>query len=522
MVFPENSSSKVFEYLRSSLLLLGSIAALLSFAEKINLLPPFSILIFLGFWANTAFFYASAASLTFKKRLWSSLLIDLLLISALVWITDGRESPFLFLYPLLIFVAAFHLGRRGADIFTFLALCCFASIFWLIESPSVNSQTILQFFVPLGAMGLSGLLALRYAEELQRTREKIKETHEALFRTEELHRHILSSLSSGLIVTDLEKRIVSANKSAEKIMGHDNLIGENLDRFFPNLKLYEECPRCELVFEQKGQKKYIGYTFFPLRDEKKEIFGYGLIFQDITPIKENEERLRRAEHLAALGTMASGLAHEIKNPLASICGAVEFLKEENLIKPEGKKLFNIIFRETQRLDKLVSDFLLFAKPGSGRPEKINLKKLVTEIQEELAVKFGSDINWELSFPDNVVLKVESGRFKQILLNLCSNAIEAYNGQRPFIKISTFIKEENFFLEVSDKAGGIPEKIAGRVFEPFFTTKEQGTGLGLSVVYSLVKGLGGQIFLRSTKEGTAFLLSFPKEIVVQEDRMAANK
>ncbi|WP_457755652.1 two-component system sensor histidine kinase NtrB [Thermodesulfatator indicus] len=516
MVFLEAPSSKIFEYLRLILLFLGSLAALFSFVGFIHLLPSSAVLVFLGFWANTAFFYASARTLSFKKRLWTSLLIDLLLITSLIWVTDGRESPFLFLYPLLIFVAAFHLGRRGADIFTFLALCCFASIFWLIESPPLNPQTILQFFVPLGAMGLSGLLALRYVEELQRTKEKIKETHEALFKAEELHRHILSSLSSGLIVTDLEKRIVTANKAAENIIGQKELIGAKLDEIFPELKFQQENPRSELIFERDGQKIYIGYTFFPLHDEKKEVFGYGLIFQDITPIKESEERLRRAEHLAALGTMASGLAHEIKNPLASICGAVQFLKEEDLIKPEGKRLFDIIFRETQRLDKLVSDFLLFAKPGSGEAKEINLLRLIDEIQEELVLKFGPNIDWELSVPGNVFLKVEPGRFKQVLLNLCANAIEAYNGKKPFVKIACFKKEDKFFIEVADQAGGIPEEVKGRIFEPFFTTKEQGTGLGLAVVFSLVKGLGGQISLYSDSKGTRFLLSFPKELL--KDRL----
>ncbi|WP_022853399.1 two-component system sensor histidine kinase NtrB [Thermodesulfatator atlanticus] len=505
--------SKTFDFLRILLILAGTVASFFSVLGYGEIFPRYSLLIFLGFWGNTFFYFLAKKKISQQKVLWSSLLIDLLLIDILIETTGGRESPFIFLYPLLIFVAGFHLGRRGADTFTFISLLSYSFIYWHPERPPLNPQTILQFFVPLGAMGLSGLLALRYVEERERTRKKIAETHQALFRAEELHRLILQSLASGLIVTDLSKKIISANQAAKAILQRNDLEGLSLKEAFDGFDFVPESSRCELLLKKNGQPIYIGYSFFPLKDEKKEIFGYSLIFQDITPIKEKEERLRRAEHLAALGTLASGLAHEIKNPLASICGAVEFLKEQDLVKPGGERLFEIIAREAQRLDVLVSDFLLFAKPTAGAPEKTNLLKIIGEIQDELALKFKEkDIHWEIDIPPGINLRVDAGRFKQILLNLCSNAIEAYDGREATVRLVCQEQDDHLEIKVIDYVGGISQEIAPRIFEPFFTTKPHGTGLGLAVVYSLVKGLKGQINVKSSASETCFSLSFPKEIL----------
>ncbi len=497
-------------FLRLFLLTVGTLLYLISL-QRGGPFSPEAYWVFGGFWAETVLFWFLRRRFSPLKLLWGQLFADLFLVTFLVYFSGKRESPFLFLYPLLIFVGSFQLGRRGADIFTFVTLVFYGFIFWgLAPRPNFDAQAVLQFSVPLCAMGLSGLLALKFAEEIRRSQKKIRETHEALFRAEELHRHILHSLASGLIITDLSRKIMSANQAAREILMEEQLEGRNLSEILPELETTEVAKRSELTLKKGEISRYIGYSFFPLKEETGKIFGYGFIFQDITEIKEQEERLRRAEHLAALGTMASGLVHEIKNPLASICGAVEFLKEGGLVLREGERLLHIISREAQRLDKLVTDFLLFAKPRVTDTEQVFLRPLLKELEEELSLQYGSKFLLKYSFPEGLYFWGERDKLKQIFLNLFLNSLEAAPGGEVSVEVSFSREKKQGKLLVEDNAGGIPEEIQQRVFEPFFTTKPQGTGLGLAVVYGVVKNWGGQISCKSTLSGTLFVLSFPLE------------
>ena len=499
-----------FQILRLILLAVGSFLCLLSL-QKGGPFPRSCFWIFLAFWLETGLFFLLKRRFSRRKILWGQLLGDLILTTFLIYFTGQRESPFLFLYPLLIFIAGFHLGRKAADLFTLFTLVLYAFTFWAIPSrPSLDPAAILQFSVPLCAMGLSGLLALRFAEEIRRSQKKIKETHEALFRAEELHRHILQSLASGLIITDLDLKIISTNQAACEILFEEELRGRDLTQILPQLDLdvLQKRKRAEFSFEKGGRRRYIGYSFFPLREENGKIFGYGFIFQDITEIKEQERQLRRAEHLAALGTMASGLVHEIKNPLASICGAVEFLKEGGLVLPEGERLLAIISREAQRLDKLVTDFLLFARPKKGEVERVFLTKLLQQIEEELSLREGKRFSLRISLPQGLYFWGEEAQLKQVFLNLFLNSLEAKPEGRVELEVSYTRNDDQVFLLVKDNAGGIPPEIRERIFEPFFTTKPQGTGLGLAVVYSLVKNWEGDISCEVSNGGTLFRLTFP--------------
>ncbi len=499
-----------FQYLRLLLLSVGTIFWLISL-KRDQFLPPWMGFVFGLFWGETLVVFLLSRRFSWTKIIYLELIADFFLVNILILGTGGRESPFVFLYPLLIFVASLHLGHRRADLFILACLLAYTSVYWL-QKPALplNSQSLLPFFVSLGAMGVSGFLALRLADELAHTKRKAAETKAALFRVEELHRHIMRSLASGLIITDLSGRIISANKRAEEILARP-LEGCSFHDIFPSVNFDEDQQRCELILEN-GERRYLGYSLFPLKNENDEIFGYGFLFQDITHIKKQEERLRRTEHLAALGTMASGLVHEIKNPLASIYGAVELLKENQLVLPGGERLIKILERESRRLDKLVSDFLLFARPTRGEIQEVSLKKLLEEIREELAIGYpGRQFSLEIDLPAKIELLVEPGRFKQVLLNLCLNALEA-TSEAVKLEVS-FYQEDGFgVLEVKDNAGGIPEEILPHIFEPFFTTKSEGTGLGLSVVHSLVSSWGGRVEVYRQDNGTTFRLYLPEKMI----------
>ncbi len=449
-----------------------------------------------------------------KSFLWFELLADVVLVSLLVKASGGRGSAFVFLYPLIIFVGTLHLGRRGADILTSLTLLAYLIVFWWLHPPRLNTENLLQFFITVGAMGLSGLLALRFAEEVARSQRQAEETRAALYRIEELYQHIMRSMASGLLIANLKGVVTSSNKKAREILG-EALEGRHLTELLPGVDLGEEQHRGETALVRKDKKIFLGYSLFPLRDERERVFGYGLLFQDITHIKEQEEKLRQAEQQAALGTMAAGLVHEIKNPLASISGAIQLLKENQLVRAEGQRLLEILERGCVRLDELVTNFLFFAKPGAGEKKKVSLRKLCQDILEELSCDPAlARVQLNLTLPD-VYITVDPGRFKQVLTNLVLNAAQALNGTpSPQIDISFVQTEKDLWaFEVRDNGPGISPEILPRIFEPFFTTKEDGTGLGLSVVYSLVRAWGGQIEVKSQPgQGTTFRLLFPKEIL----------
>ncbi len=501
-----------FQFLRLVCLSIGTAIFLFAFLEESFLFEWKVALVFAFFWLETGLLYLAKSKFSKHKVLLGEFFVDFVLVTWLILLTGGRESPFIFLYPLLIFVGSLHFGPRKADFLVLFCLLAYTYIYWQNLRPQAfTPDHLLGFFVPLGAMGVSALLALRLAQEVVQSKKKAAETKAALFRVEELHRHIMRSLASGLIITDLSGKIVSANQRAHEILG-EGLEGKKLKELFPQLNLQESQKRCEIVLEN-GEKKYLGYNLFPLRDEEERIFGYGFLFQDITQIKEQEERLRQTEHLAALGTMATGLVHEIKNPLASIYGAVELLKERRLILSEGTRLVNILERESRRLDKLVCDFLLFARPTKGEAKEVSLNVILQELRDELALRPRA-LEFEIHVPSGPKLLVDPGRLKQVLLNLFLNAIEAAPPDFS-LKIQVFYLDhpQGAILEVRDNAGGIPEDILPHIFEPFFTTKTEGTGLGLSVVYGLVQSWGGRIEVKSHSKGTSFLLFFPSQMVI---------
>ncbi len=473
-----------------------------------------------GLWPLLGLLFLGAGFFLFSRKrqerrfLWVELLADVVLVSLLIKASGGRGSAFVFLYPLIIFIGTLHLGRRGADILTSLTLLAYLVVFWWPHPPRLTTENLLQFFITVGAMGLSGLLALRFAEEIDRSQRQAEETRAALYRIEELYQHIMRSMASGLLITDLKGVVTSSNKKAREILG-PGIEGQRLTDLLPGLNLEEEQHRGELSLRRDNKRIFLGYSLFPLRDESERAFGYGLLFQDITHIKEQEEKLRQAEHQAALGTMAAGLVHEIKNPLASISGAIQLLKENQLVASEGKRLLEILERGCVRLDELVTNFLFFAKPGGGERRKLSLKKLCQELLEELSCDpLLARVELSLVLPD-VYIKVDPGRFKQILANLLLNAAQALQEiPSPRIEISFEQRERDFWaLIVKDNGPGIAPDILPRIFEPFFTTKEDGTGLGLSVVYSLVRAWGGHIEVNSQPgQGATFRLLFPKELL----------
>jgi two-component system sensor histidine kinase PilS (NtrC family) len=245
-------------------------------------------------------------------------------------------------------------------------------------------------------------------------------------------------------------------------------------------------------------------------------YFFWIIFQDITEIKAQQERLKLIDRLAALGEMAAGLAHEIRNPLTSISGAAEFLNHAGLILPEGQRLIEIIQKESERLNKLTSSFLLYGRPEKKKAEKLFLAEEISSIlillhqRKKLA---NADV--DLDIPKELCLTIDPDMFRQVMLNILLNAFQAIPEGHGKIMISAGNSDHKVHVSVKDNGKGIDSEAIKKIFDPFFTTKPEGTGLGLSIVHRIVTELGGQIAVQSTPgKGTSFDIVFPQSVQEQ--------
>jgi len=223
-----------------------------------------------------------------------------------------------------------------------------------------------------------------------------------------------------------------------------------------------------------------------------------------------EDHVKRVEKLAVVGEMAAGLAHEIKNPLASLTGSIQLLSEDMDYNPQHEKLMQIVLREADRLSSLASNFLLFAKPPAGKTEAIELGKILSEVVElfDKTTRRGRDVAITKTVSPNVWVQMDAGHLRQVLWNLLLNAAEAIDGNG-HIQIKLYPLKSRFAcIEISDDGCGMTRETLGSIFDPFFTTKPGGTGLGLSIVHSIIESYNGWLEVESRiNEGSSFVLKF---------------
>jgi len=456
---------------------------------------------------------------------------DLLLISLLVSTTGFQESLFLFCYLLVIIAAAVLLYRRGSLIFatgSLVSLIILLLIGWqeellrgwsFIQLPATPLDWTQFAYISTvygSAFYMMAMLASHLSEQVRETEEILFQQQINLSNLEVLHHDIIRSLSSGLITTDSLGKVQFYNESANRILGlkRSNLLGTALHELFGipgDTAQKGKGIRLETQFQTpKGEDKILGMTLSELQDRHQQKVGELLLFQDLTPLKKMEEATRHNEKMAAVGELAAGLAHEIRNPLASLFGATQLLQAELSLDEEQMSLMAIVSRETERLNQLLSEFLLFARPQKPQQESQELAKL---IQETLFL-FAQDhrchhVRVVEDIPEELLAYVDRKLFHQMLWNLLLNAADAMRPDGGEIKLQAAEVDDGFLLEIEDQGTGIDDKFKSKVFEPFFSTKERGTGLGLAVVQRIIKEHNGTLDIESEKGSfTRFKLFFP--------------
>lgn len=451
--------------------------------------------------------------------------LDMLTTALLVHITGGAQSAYTFFFPLSIIAAAATHFRRGAVLAALAAVGLFAAISilgWLNVLPSLTGQRLLPSSlsqVELGrAMALNisafvgvAVLAYNLGGQIQQTSASLQSQRTKTADLQVLHRDIVHSLSSGLITIDADGgRVLTANRVARELLDHADeelLVGKTISSVFPELgtlvaNLAERDVLQRVIVERvrMGQgKRTLGITVSPLRDNLDVVIGRVINFQDLTDIRKLEQQMRMAERLAVVGTLAAGVAHEIRNPLAAISGSIQLLAADPGADEDSRALMAIVTREADRLNTLITELLDYSNP---QPREIVRFDMTSLVAETLAV-FTQDRAYEHidvgvsadSHEDPLEITSDPSRVRQVLWNLLGNAAQAARSRvRVHVELSGRGEGDGaeVVIHVVDDGSGIAEEHLERVFDPFFTTKAKGTGLGLATCHNIIAELHGAI------------------------------
>ncbi|MEJ2363639.1 MAG: ATP-binding protein [Deltaproteobacteria bacterium] len=478
------------------------------------------------------------------------LVFDVLFVTALIYVTGGIESIFSFMYILTIINAAIMLYRRGGLLIASASSICYGSLLDLqyfnvlhpfyTRATELMTYSIGYFFYTLlmniAAFYVVALLSSYLAEELRRSSVKLKAKQYDLDQLELLHRNIVQSMSTGLITLNDRLEITYVNPAAELICGSGSgtLEGSHIGDIFPKIVPHlsfsvagdgsidsaHRQRRIDVDFErQDGTRLHLGFAQSVLRDPGGDEMGLILNFQDLTEFRQMQEQVRRMDRLAVAGELAAGIAHEIKNPLASLSGSIQMLRDEVEFGPMQQRLMDITMREAERLNALVNEFLLFSRPEKAVDQSVDVNEAIKSTLEMMknSPDLSRPISIEKDLTDNLWVYIDAQRLQQVIWNLVLNAVqEMKNSGR--LTITTAVrtnqsgaddKRELAEISIADTGPGILPENQGKVFDPFFTTKDQGTGLGLTIVHRIVEDYGGKIFLESDgRSGTTFTLHLP--------------
>jgi two-component system, NtrC family, sensor histidine kinase PilS len=475
-------------------------------------------------WYTTSVFFIVLHSLWQEYRLQAIVQIftDLAFATGVVYVTGGIDTFFNFLYPLVIIVASILLPRYWAYLTAAVSFICFGAVLELSyfdriptfqisargDLKSLQVVILINFFAYFAVAHLSSALAAKLRQAGVELRDKSGE----LLSLQALHENVIHSIRSGLITTDVEGRITLVNAPGQKLLERtaSSVYGRHIsDLFVDRLPSLESQPAESEVrgLTPAGREKTFDVNVTALNVPEQGTIGYVYTFEDRTELRRLEQEVRMRDRLAAVGRLAAGIAHEIRNPLASIAGSINVLAQVTPLNEEQQTLVNILTRESTRLNSIISDFLVYSREKSLKFSRMDLIPLLEDTLVLLANRSQTKelaIVRDYSVP-HAFATIDSDRIKQVFWNLLENAVRAMQGKGT---ITVTVRAAGDFIRIGirDTGPGIAANLRDKIFEPFQSNFEGGTGLGLAIVYQIVQAHGARIFAQSQPgQGAEFVL-----------------
>ncbi|MGA1864231.1 MAG: ATP-binding protein [bacterium] len=453
------------------------------------------------------------------------LVADVIIETCLIYFTGGIESTFSFMFIITIITASIVLFRRGSFViasmsgilygllldFQYYGLFTFPSNYVYTANHLNSSYVFYAMFVNICAFYITAFLCGYLAESTKKKDQELSASQEDLMELKAFNEDILKSIRSGLVVTDINGRVTLANRAAIEILSIRDLNSKSLfwhDLFLPidfqeTVNFIENDADQTLTcneFINCGARGpcFIGLNLSTIQDSQGKTKGTITSFQDLTEFKRMEDQLKQADILATIGGMSAGIAHELRNPMASIKGSIQLLAEGLTLDSEQKALMNIVIDESTHLNNIINDFLTYAKPRPPQLESCNINGLIHDTLTILknGEMFKKDIAVYIDLEEeNTNISLDLDQMKQVFWNLAINACQAMpDGGILTVRSKTIkINERSYkIIEFQDTGVGISKEHISRIFHPFYTTKEKGTGLGLCTAYRIIEEHGGRI------------------------------
>ena len=539
------------------LTLLLAITFLFQVSEKKHFFIPLTnhFYYFISLFYLVTIFYALYFKkvVDFRQFTLIQIIIDPVFITGFIYFTGGKESFFPITYIFSIIGSSIIFYKRGAffsaSLSTFLyGLLLLLQLYqWInpLGQPSVYeaSPIFYSLVIYMATFYIVAFLSSTISEELKNKKKELIQKQADYDQLETFNRNIIRSLDSGLLTIDPNGKINFLNRTAEKILNRNEedlknvsiydlfpeinkVIGEVKNKTSDPLSDYQRYETS--LTHQEGRKIHLGFSISPLTNQEGSLIGHTLIFQDITKFREMEEQMKRVDKMAAIGLLAGGMAHEIRNPLAALSGSIQMLQSELTLDQQQQHLMEITLRESERLNSLVTDFLLFAQPPQTHKMLWDLVRIIDETVELFihSPSFHEGINILRPNPSkNIQAMIDPEQMKQVFWNLLINAAQAMphggeisirlqKGNEAFGGMNFLLpnqKKEKEWVKISitDSGNGLAPQEKEKIFDPFYTTKERGTGLGLSIVHKIIENHTGMIKVESeVGRGSTFTILLP--------------
>src|SRR5882724_1994174 len=489
---------------------------------------PLPVTLFVGIvllWYALSGFYLLLLSFWEEHRIQSLLQVftDLILVTLVVYVTGGVDSSLNFLFPLVIIVASVLLPRTWTYVAATLASILYGAVLELTYYEVLPSYStthpVPSALHAIILMNLCAFFAVAYlagvlAAKLRQVNVKLKHTSGALEDLQALHENIVQSISGGLITTGLDGHITLANAAAQASLelSERELWGKPVHELFLDPLPLVESDRVHAEVRYNGRngfKKTFRVRVSALSVQERGTLGYVYALDDLTEVRRLEREVRMQDRLAAVGRLAAAIAHEIRNPLSSIAGSASMLAGMPNLNDEHRQLLQIVTRESERLNGIITDFLAYSRNRQYKLTDVDLLPLLEDtltLLEHRLLAENTGITIERKFSVSEAMALADGdKIKQVFWNFCENAVRAMK-EGGVLTISVNVAGPDWNISFADTGPGISPQIVDKIFEPFQSQFEGGTGLGLAIVYQIVQAHDGKVWARSKLgQGSEFVL-----------------